>query len=287
MRILVSNDDGIYADGIWALAGALSRLAEVIIVAPDREQSAVATAVSLRKQLRVQPIVPLVPNIPAFALEGTPSDCVIVGLDKIVYGKIDLVVSGINQGPNLGEDVLISGTVGAALAAYLRGFPAIAISTNENRWNVPYLQEVARFTALLAERVQAEKLPGTPLLNVNFPDLDIVDIKGVKVTELALHSRVNRVAEGQHGEIGIFRLFHPLSWVNSVEEGHDGKRAFYLLNHQEMNVPEDEKSDIGGAIRGYITISPLNLYLNDHRPGSALENMVSGLMEQFQAGRVS
>ena len=287
MRILISNDDGIYAEGIWALARELSRVAEVIIVAPDREQSAVGTTVSLRKQLRVQPIVPLIPNIPAYSVEGTPSDSVIVGLGKIVPGKIDLVVSGINQGTNLGEDVLISGTVGAALAAYLRGFPAIAVSAIQNRWNAPYLQEVARFTALLAERMQTAKLPGTPLLNVNFPDLDIADIKGVKVAGLAHHSHVNSVEEGHDGKSGLFALFHALLWVNNVEEGHDGNRAYYLLTHEEMSGQADEKSDIGGAIRGYITITPLNLFLNDRLPFSALENLVSGLMEQFKAGRAA
>ena len=114
MRILVSNDDGVYADGIWTLARELSRIAEVVIVAPDREQSAVGTAVSLRKPLRVQKLVSLIPPIQAFSVEGTPSDSVIVGLGKLVSEKVDMVVSGINQGTNLGEDVLISGTVGAA-----------------------------------------------------------------------------------------------------------------------------------------------------------------------------
>jgi 5'-nucleotidase len=284
---MISNDDGIYAEGIWALAREFSRLGEVLIVAPDREQSAVGTAVSLRKPLRVQQIVPLIQGIPAYSVEGTPSDSVIVGLGKIASAKIDIVVSGINQGTNLGEDVLISGTVGAALAAYLRGFPAIAISAIQNRWNAPYLQEVARFTALLAERIQAAKLPGTPLLNVNFPDLDIADIKGVKVAGLARHSPDNSVQEAHDGKSGLFALFHALLWVNSVEEAHDGKRTYYLLTHEEMSGPADEKSDIGGAIRGYITITPLNLFLNDHLPFSALENLVSGLMEQFKAGRAA
>lgn len=124
MRVLVSNDDGIYADGIWILARQLSKIAQVIIVAPDREQSAVGTAVSLRKPLRVQKIIPLYPEIEAYSVEGTPSDSVIVALGKVIKEKVDLVISGINHGTNLGEDVLISGTVGAALSAYLRNFPA-------------------------------------------------------------------------------------------------------------------------------------------------------------------
>jgi 5'-nucleotidase len=259
VRILISNDDGIYAEGIWALARELSGIAEVIIVAPDREQSAVGTAVSLRKPLRVQQIVPLFPGTPAYSVEGTPSDSVIVGLGKIASGKIDLVVSGINQGTNLGEDVLISGTVGAALAAYLRGFPAIAISCIHSRSQAPYLQSVARFTTLLAKRIQSAKLQVTTLLNVNFPDLEISEIKGIKITGLAHRSH-----------------------VNSVEEGHDGKRAYYLLTREEVSKQVDKKSDIGEALQGNITITPLNLFLNDRLPPSELENLIKGLLEEFQ-----
>ena len=119
MRILVSNDDGVYSEGIWELSRQLSKVAEVTIVAPDREQSAVGTAVSLRKPLRVQKISPRFPGIKAYSVEGTPMDSVIVGLGKIMTDNVDLVVAGINQGSNLGEDVLISGTVGATLGGYL------------------------------------------------------------------------------------------------------------------------------------------------------------------------
>jgi len=159
MRILVSNDDGVYSDGIWILAQELSQIAEVVMVAPDREQSAVGTATTLRKPLRVQKISPLYPGIEAYSVEGTPSDSVIVGLGALVKGKIDLVISGINQGSNLGEDVLISGTVGAAMAAYLRDFPAMAVScekwfcdeeSRKYHLNEAYLRNVSRFIALLS-----------------------------------------------------------------------------------------------------------------------------------------
>jgi hypothetical protein len=102
-----------------------------------------------------------------------------------------------------------------------------------------------------------------------------------------LDGHVNSVGVGHDGKSGLFALFHELLWVNRVEEGHDGKRAYYLLTHEEMSGQTDENSDIGGALRGYITITPLNLFLNDHLPLSALENLVSGLMEQFKAGRAA
>jgi 5'-nucleotidase len=260
VKILVSNDDGVYADGIWILAQQLSQIAEVYIVAPDREQSAVGTSVSLRKPLRAQKITPLHPGIEAYSVEGTPSDAVIVGLGKIVPGKIDLVISGINQGSNMGEDVLISGTVGAALAAYLRGFPAMAVSCPHDRFDKAYLKEVARFTALLTKRIGAAAVPASLFLNVNMPDLPMSEVKGVKIASLAHRSH-----------------------VNTVEEGHDGKRAYYMLVRESTNHQADRRTDIWTASQGYITITPLYLFLNDRLPSGLLEKLTSGLIEEFRS----
>jgi 5'-nucleotidase len=257
MRILVSNDDGIYADGIWILARQLSKIAQVIIAAPDREQSAVGTAVSLRKPIRVQQIIPLHPGIEAYSVEGTPSDSVIVALGKVVKGKIDLVVSGINHGTNLGEDVLISGTVGAALSAYLRNFPAIAISSE--RTNENYLDDVARFTALLAKRIGETVLPTNLFLNINIPNMPVKDVKGLKITSLAHKSH-----------------------VNTVEEGHDGRKAYYTLMREEVNHQVDKRTDIWALNQGIISISPLHLFLNDRFPPALLEKLTSGLLEEFR-----
>jgi 5'-nucleotidase len=257
MRILVSNDDGIYADGIWILAKELSKIAEVTIVAPDREQSAVGTAVSLRKPLRVQKIIPLYPGIEAYSVEGTPSDSVIVGLGKVVSGKIDLVVSGINHGTNLGEDVLISGTIGAALSAYLRNFPAIAVSSD--RTNESNLVDVARFIAILARRIGEITLPTNLFLNVNIPDMPIKNIKNVKITSLAHKSH-----------------------VNTVEEGHDGKRAYYTLMRESVNNQVDKRTDIWAITQGNISISPLHLFLNDRFPPAVLDRLVSGILDEFK-----
>jgi 5'-nucleotidase len=259
LRILVSNDDGVYADGIWALVNELKKIAEVIIVAPDREQSAVGTAVSLRKPLRVQEINPASQGIKAYSVEGTPSDAVIVGLGKIVRGKVDLVVSGINQGSNLGEDVLISGTVGAALSGYLRGFPAMAISCEAQRFAPSYLNQVAKFSAQLAGRMFSAALPAKLFLNVNMPDLPMNEVKGIKITGLAHRSH-----------------------VNTVEEGHDGKRSYYMLVRASVNQPADKRSDIWAAGQGYITITPVHLFLNDRLPSAYLEKLISGLFEEFK-----
>ena len=259
MRILVSNDDGVYSDGIWALARELTSIAEVVIVAPDREQSAVGTAVSLRKPLRVQEINPLCQGIKTYSVEGTPSDAVIVGLGQVVSGKGDLVVSGINQGSNLGEDVLISGTVGAALSGYLRGFPAMAVSCEAQRFSPAYLKQVAHFAVLLAARVLAADLPANLFLNVNMPDLPMDALKGAKIAGLAHRSH-----------------------VNTVEEGHDGKRSYYTLVRASVNQQVDKRSDIWLTGQGYITVTPVHLFLNDRLPLAFLEKLISGLFEEFQ-----
>jgi 5'-nucleotidase len=264
VKILVSNDDGIYSEGIWALALQLSNIAGVTIVAPDREQSAVGTAVNLRKPLRVQSISPLHPGIGAFSVEGTPSDAVILGLARVVPEKVDLVVSGINQGSNLGEDVLISGTVGAALSAYLRGFPAIAVSCESSRWNPAYLQEVGRFTALLAQRGYNLGLTPNLFLNLNFPDLPAAEVKGVRLTRLAHKSH-----------------------VNTVEEGHDGKRTYYMLVRESVNHQVDRRSDIWAHSQGFISITPLNLFLDDRVPASQLEKLTAGLLEEFRVNQAT
>jgi len=278
MRILVSNDDGIYSEGIWILARQLSQIAEVIIVAPDREQSAVGTAVTLRKPLRVQNIAPLVPGIRAYSVEGTPSDSVIVGLGKIVTHKVDLVISGINHGSNLGEDVLISGTVGAAMAGYLRGFPAIAVSCDS--WSTgsrdnyrsrpdlpeldhPRLNEIGLFIALMAKRIHSAALPGNIFLNVNVPNIPLVEVKEIRITRLAHRSH-----------------------VNTVEEGHDGRRTYYMLIRQSVNHQVDEKTDIRAINQGAISITPLHLFLNDRIPMALLNRLLSGLLEEFQNTRL-
>ncbi len=258
MKILVSNDDGVNSEGIWALARQLSNIAEVTIVAPDREQSAVGTAVNLRRPLRVQQIASRHPPVQAFSVEGTPSDSVIVGLAKIISGKVDLVVSGCNQGSNLGEDVLISGTVGAALSAYLRGFPAMAVSCKSTRWQKDYLGDVGRFITVLARRSLTPGLPGL-FLNVNFPDLDFAEIKGVRLTRLAHKSH-----------------------VNTVEEGRDARGSYYTLERESIEQQADEKSDMLANSQGYISVTPLDLFLDDRVPLHRLAKLVSGLLEEFK-----
>lgn len=255
MKILVTNDDGIYAQGLWILAKELSKIAEVIVVAPDREQSAVGTAVSLRKPLVVQKIASLAPKIQAYSVEGTPADSVIVALGKVV-GKVDLVVSGINQGSNLGEDVLISGTVGAALVGYLRGFPAIAVSTPE--YDDLCLTNTARFITFLAEKILSTPSASNVFLNVNMPSVPVTAVKGVKITRLASKSH-----------------------INTVEEGRDDKRTYYVLVRQALKTEPEERTDIWAINHDNISITPLNIFFGDRFSPGVLEGLYSGILEEM------
>jgi 5'-nucleotidase len=259
MRILLSNDDGVHSIGIKAAARRLSEIAEVIVVAPDSERSAIGTAVSLRKPLQVQKVAPICPGVKTYAVNGTPSDSVILALGKIIQDKVDLVVSGINQGSNMGEDVLISGTVGAALSAYLRQFNALALSVDFQRVEEDYLDKTAVFSSLLSKRINRMHFPSNLFLNMNMPDTDISAIRGIKITSLAHKSH-----------------------VNTVEEGHDGEKTYYTLVRESINHSVKKQTDIWAADQGCISITPLNLFLNGRVPRSLLEKLIDGLVDEFR-----
>ncbi len=262
MKILVTNDDGIAADGLWLLVSGLKKIARVVVVAPDREQSAIGTAVTLSRPLRVQKVRLGGPQVEAYAVEGTPADCVILALEKLAGNEIDLVVSGINQGLNVGNDVLISGTVGAALQGYLRGFSALAVSLASG--NRRYVKIAARVTALLAAEIAARAFPSNIFLNVNLPDLPLAEIKGLKVTRLARESH-----------------------IDTVKEGHDGKREYYWLVRQRLD--ETTKNlkdtvDIGAIEAGYVSITPLYTYLNGKHTPNITDTFCSDVFKKLQEG---
>jgi len=257
MKILVTNDDGILAEGLWALVKGLKNFADVVAVAPDREQSAIGTAVTLSQPLRAQRVRHMVPEVEAYSIQGTPADSVILALEKLVKNEVALVVSGINQGLNLGNDVLISGTVGAALQGYLRGFPALAISISSA--DNHYLSNAARVAALLAEKIYSNVLPTNVFLNVNLPDLPSSEIKGAIVTRLAGKSH-----------------------IDTVEEGHDGKRKYYWLVRQRINKNRDALTDIGAIEQGNISITPLHTYLNNGSSPVITDDFCSEILEELR-----
>jgi 5'-nucleotidase len=199
----------------------------------------------------------MVDGVEAYAVEGTPADSAILALGKLVKDRVDLVVSGINRGANLGDDVLISGTVGAALQASLHGFPAFAISValGDNL----HFGAAAKFAALLAKKIGSGALPANVYLNVNLPNMPSGEIRGVRLTYPATKSH-----------------------TNTIEERHDNGRKYYWLVRQRINKPIDERTDIWAIEQGNISISPL-LTIEAGNPSPPLpDSLCSDLFQQFQ-----
>lgn len=256
MKILVTNDDGISADGLWILVRELTSIAEVVVVAPDREQSASGTAVTLWEPLRIRQAKPMVQGVEAYAVEGTPSDSVLLALGSLVKSKIDLVISGINWGLNLGDDIYISGTVSAALQGYLHGYPALAVSTERD--SERGFQIAARVATILAGRMNASPPPSNLFLNINVPNAPLDKIGRIQVAGLANESH-----------------------INTVTEGNDGKRNYYWLVRQRKDSSQDRKTDVWAVDHGNISITPLFTSLPTRKLSGMLDKLCSGLFEEL------
>lgn len=216
MRILVTNDDGIDSPGLTALADALKAIGEVWVVAPDRERTAVAHAVTLHKPLRLHRVAPR-----TFSVNGTPVDCVNLALLKVMPKPPAIVVSGINKGVNLGDDVLYSGTVSAAMEGTILGVPSIAVS-QEGRETFRF-PVAADYAARIVRLVLAQGLPDETLLNVNVPNRALRAIKGVRVTCLSRRSFHNPIIEklDPHGRKYYWIAGTRVSWSRSKNADHE------------------------------------------------------------------
>ncbi len=243
MNILVTNDDGIESPGIWALAEAMSRVGEVLVVAPKKQQSGVGSAVSLKSGINIDEAPASVPGVLAYSVDGTPSDCVIVGLRRLSKGKrFDLLVSGINLGANMGRDILCSGTVMATLQGYFRGLPSIAVSLDlRDKTRTPCFDAAAATAEHLAKAIQTGNMPMDAILNANIPDIPIKRIKGVVLTRAALTGYVNLAA--------IWR------------DGDDSKSA--NSNRSDRIPLIDDGSDIHAVNAGMISVTPLKPEITD------------------------
>lgn len=242
-RILITNDDGVRSEGIHALAAALQRIGEVTVVAPHVEASAIGHALTLRRPLRFERVSERV-----FEVDGTPTDCVNIGITQIYGGAMpDLVVSGINKGYNLGDDVTYSGTVAGAMEGALLGVPSIAVSIERSRNGYDF-RPAAEAAARVAEYVLREGLPSRTFLNVNVPS---GALKGVRVTVQARRNHITIVDErcDPRG--------NPYYWI---EEGG---------NEWE---PHD-RSDYQAVRDGYMSVTPLQPDLTDYSALSTLENL--------------
>lgn len=183
MKILLTNDDGIHGLGLVAMAKAwVSTGDDVQVIAPERRRSAIGHAITLHKPLRLDLSHHTGYKIPAYETNGTPADAVMLGFYELFEKDLDLIISGINDSPNLGEDVTYSGTVSAAMEASIIGIPSIAVSMGEH--NPEHYDHAAKFIRQLALFMMEADLPKSTLLNVNYPDLPIDKLKGVRITRL-------------------------------------------------------------------------------------------------------
>ncbi|WP_457653093.1 5'/3'-nucleotidase SurE [Rhodocaloribacter sp.] len=247
--ILISNDDGIDAPGLRALASALAGLGDLCVVAPLTEQSAVGHAITVRDPVRARPWPFETPDVvAAYAVTGTPADCVKLAIDKLVPRRPDLVVSGINQGPNAAVNVIYSGTVSAATEAAILGIDAVAVSLCQ--WRGGDFLPAGRYARRIARNVLREGLPAGVLLNVNVPALPLDEIRGVAVTRQA-HSRWEE------------------SFVDRVDPSN---QPYYWLTGRFVNLDEGADTDLAAIDNGYVSITPLHYDLTAYEALEALRS---------------
>lgn len=243
MNILLTNDDGINANGIKILARHLERIGNVAIVAPDREQSAVGHALTLHNPLRA---VKLRTNV--YSVDGTPTDCVNLGIHSLLSFKPDIVISGVNHGANLGDDITYSGTVSAAMEATLMGIPAFAVSLATNTEPDDFTH-AASFAVKLAGIIMDKGLPDDTFLNVNVPNLPQAKLKKPLVTR-----------QGKRSYGGMI-----------VDKIDPRGRNYYWIGTADMEFHDLEGTDFFAVTRGHISITPLHLDLTNYSSLQVLE----------------
>jgi 5'-nucleotidase len=253
MRILVTNDDGIDAPGLLALKRALDSVGETLVVAPDHNWSASGHRKTMHKPLRLAQ-VRLDDGTPAYAASGSPSDCVALVMLGVLGVRPDLVVSGINPNPNLGQDMTYSGTVTAAMEGIISGVPSFAMSTDSReaarRGVTDPFETAAEFAAIVARKIIAEGLPADTLLNVNVPGWAKADIAGVRVTRLCR------------------RLYRDELVERTDPRGH----PYYWIGGEEPTAEPGEDTDFWALEHGYISVTPLHLDLTAYQQMDRVRN---------------
>ncbi|NCB57054.1 MAG: 5'/3'-nucleotidase SurE [Gammaproteobacteria bacterium] len=244
MKILVSNDDGVNAQGLHCLSEALCSLGEVIVVAPDRNRSGASNSLTLENPIRVETLE----TGKRYSVKGTPTDCVHFAVNKLLDPWPDIVVSGINHGANLGDDVIYSGTVAAATEGRHMGLPAVAVSLVGEI----HFASAAHYACLLVSRLRTHPLPSDQILNVNVPDLPLEQIKGIKVTRLGNRHRGEKmiVMQDPRGK--------PVYWIGPPGEKQDA----------------GEGTDFHAIEQGYVSITPLQVDMTAYGSVSELTTWV-------------
>lgn len=238
--ILVTNDDGVTSPGLISLFNAMKQLGDAHIVAPDRERSAASRSLTMHRPLKVEE---LKKNV--FSVNGTPTDCVAIGINKLLAQKPSLVVSGINKGANLGDDITYSGTVSAAMESTIMGIPSLAISLaidKPSKKNPLHFETASRIAVDIARYILQKSLPSDTLLNINVPNVKMDNIKGIQFTRQGKRVYDNAV--------------HDILDPNG--------NPFYWIGGGEPSWEEGNNTDIQAIQSGYVSITPVHLDLTNY-----------------------
>ena len=250
MKILLANDDGYRAEGLRYLREVLAGIAPLTVVAPDRNRSGASHSLTLEVPLRVQQAEPGV----WYVINGTPTDCVHLAITGLFAHEFDMVVSGINDGANLGDDVLYSGTVAAAIEGRFLGLPTIAVSLVVGSATGPHFATAARIARELVLRVMARPLHRSMILNVNVPDLPYEELRGIEVTRLGHRHRAEDAVRGQDPR------GREIYWVGAAGKGQDAGPG----------------TDFHAVAGGCVSVTPLQVDLTRH---AALDDVRGWLAE--------
>ncbi|MDC9724985.1 MAG: 5'/3'-nucleotidase SurE [Gammaproteobacteria bacterium] len=245
MRILISNDDGYMAEGIKALAEAMSRLGDITVVAPDRNRSGASNSLTLENPLRVNKL-----ENGIYRVEGTPTDCVHLAITGLLDDEPDMVVAGINAGANLGDDVLYSGTVAAAIEGRFLGLPAVAISLNGH--TATHYETAAWAAKKLIKQLLESSLPADTILNINVPDIPIEEITGFESTRLGRRHKAEPV----------------------IRELDPRGRAMYWVGPAGEEEDAGPGTDFDAIRRGAVSVTPLQIDLTHY---DAIDGVASWL----------
>ena len=248
MKILISNDDGVLAPGIRSLATELSHLGEVYVIAPDRNRSGASNSLTLNRPLHVRQM-----DNGYYSVDGTPTDCVHLALTGFLEPTMDIVVSGINEGANLGDDVLYSGTVAAAMEGRYLGLPSIAFSMVGD--NIQHYDTAAYIARQLVEKMHHNLLPSQTILNVNVPDLPLSQIQGFEVTRL-----------------GTRHCAEPL-----VVDRDPRGRKIYWVGPPGAQADAGPGTDFYAVNRHCVSITPLQLDMTHYKVFDQLSSWVEAL----------
>jgi 5'-nucleotidase len=255
MRVLVSNDDGVDAPGIRVLAQALAALGEVTVVAPDRDRSGASNSLTLDQPIRV-----ITMDNGYHRVAGTPTDCVHLAITGLLEHEPDIVVSGINNSANLGDDVIYSGTVAAAMEGRFLGLPAIAVSLASREHKPLHFETAARAAVEIVKRLVATPLPADTILNVNVPDRPWSEIRGFEVTRLGHRHRAEPCV-AQTDPRG-----RPIWWIGAAGAEKD----------------DGPGTDFHAIRTGHIAITPIHVDLTRYQALERVAGWVAGLSDSLE-----